>query len=106
MASFSTTYMIKDEKTRPRKPMYIVVMSSYNKMVEHYIILSFYNWYFNSFENVCGAVPVDVRKPLILEVSMFLLFDPFEPYVIFERSEGLEMLKRQIQFDHSGCSEQ
>ena len=45
MASFSTTYMIKDEKTSPRKPMYIVVMSSYNKMVEHQIIISFYNGY-------------------------------------------------------------
>ena len=26
--SFSTKYMINDEKTSPRKPMYIVVMSS------------------------------------------------------------------------------
>ena len=41
MASFSTTYMIKDEKTSPRKPMYIVVMSSYNEMVDN-LILSIY----------------------------------------------------------------
>ena len=68
MASFSTTYMIKDEKTRPRKPMYIVVMSSYNKMVEHYIISSFYSRYFE-FYGLVMEVHLEMYKYLSMCVN-------------------------------------